>query len=148
MLLPGTGLIIRRREWLGFCLVILYGVSGNVVLAGWLIAPDSVPSWMWRVAVGMTAVTWLLSQWLYRRQAGLLARHAAAARILLRDARAALESGDLAAARAALESGRSLDDENAELRGLSQQLEAASASSQPAANARASDQDRARVAAS
>ena len=39
ILLPGTGLIVRRREWLGLSLVMLYGICANVALADrWIVS--------------------------------------------------------------------------------------------------------------
>ena len=118
LLLPGAGLIMRRREWLGFCLVLLFGVCANVVLAGWLIAPESIPLWLQRLALGMTVVTWGLSQWLYAHQGRVLRRRSAAIQNLARDARRALDSGDRAAADHAIESMRAIDDESPELDAL------------------------------
>ncbi len=68
-LLPGTGLILVRREWLGFLLAIVFGICGNVALAGWFIAPSAVPLWLTRIAESMTVLAWLVSQILLKRQA-------------------------------------------------------------------------------
>lgn len=67
VIVPGTGLIVRRREWLGFSLALVFGICGNVALAGWLIAPAAVPRWLVHVAAGLCGLSWLLSQWLMLR---------------------------------------------------------------------------------
>lgn len=67
-LLPGTGLILVRREWLGFLLALVFGICGNVALAGWFIAPAAVPIWLTRIAGAMTVLAWLASQMLLKRQ--------------------------------------------------------------------------------
>ncbi|MFQ5422379.1 MAG: hypothetical protein ACE5F9_00195 [Phycisphaerae bacterium] len=123
MLLPGTGLIVLRREWLGFCLVVLFGMCGHVAVAGWLIAPETIPTRWSGLALALAISAWILAQWLYRRQKLFLKQRAAGLDILLREARSALQSCDLATARRALESGLALDDERAELQDLTRALE-------------------------
>jgi hypothetical protein len=122
VIVPGTGLIVRRREWLGFCLALVFGICGNVALAGWLIAPAAVPGWLVQVAAGLCGLSWLLSQWLMLRQGMLLDRRAAGLTRLLQDARSGLDSGDTASARLALDSAAAMDDERAELYVLRAQL--------------------------
>lgn len=115
VVLPGTGLIVRRREWLGFSLAMVFGICGNVALAGWLIAPAAVPSWLTRLAFGLCVLSWLLSQLLLLRQGILLKRRASGLAALLREARTAMEARDIESAGLALESGKAMDDENVEL---------------------------------
>lgn len=115
VIIPGAGLIVRRREWLGFSLALVFGICGNVALAGWLIAPAAVPGWLVQVAAGLCCLSWLLSQWLMLRQGILLDRRAAGLAKLLHDARSAIDSGDSASARLALDSSAAMDDERAEL---------------------------------
>jgi hypothetical protein len=122
VIVPGAGLIVRRREWLGFSLALVFGICGNVALAGWLIAPAAVPGWLVQVAAGLCGLSWLLSQWLMLRQGILLERHAAGLAALLQDARSALESGDTASARLALDSAAAMDDERAEFHVLRARL--------------------------
>jgi len=123
MLLPGTGLIVLRREWLGVCLVVLFGMCGHVAVAGWLIAPETIPPRSSGLALALAVSAWILAQWLYRRQKVFLTQRAAGLDILLREARSALQSYDLATARRALESGLALDDENVQLQDLARMLE-------------------------
>jgi len=67
ILLPGTGLILTGREWLGFLLAIVFGICGNVALAGWLIAPAAIPIWLTRIAAFMTFLAWVCAQVLLKR---------------------------------------------------------------------------------
>ena len=119
---PGTGLILCRREWHGFSLALLFGICGNVALAGWLIAPRAVPAWLTWLAVAIAGGCWAASQWLLHHQLQLLRHCAAALEAILNQARSALRSGDLAAARMAIESGAALDDENLDLLVVSAEL--------------------------
>lgn len=119
---PGAGLIIWRREWLGVCLVVLFGVSGNMAIAGWLIAPDSIPPGVRWGAVALAAAVWALAQWLMARQKRVWRRQSAAIDLLIREARLSVESGNAQAAEAAIRSGLALDDENAELRDLAERI--------------------------
>ncbi len=122
VLLPGAGLIIRRREWLGFSLALVFGINGNVVLAGRLIAPAAIPAWLTLIATGLTCVSWVSAQVLLRRQNLLLAHRAEGVSVALREVTSALAYDDRAAARLALESGFAMDDENAELHMLRARL--------------------------
>lgn len=115
VVLPGTGLILRRREWLGFSLAVLFGICGNVALAGWLIAPAAVPGWLTRLAFELCGGVWLLSQVLLLRQGILLKRRAAGLDALLTEARSALAAGDAESAALALDSGTTVDDESVDL---------------------------------
>jgi len=69
LLLPGAGLILRRREWVGFLLCLNFGLCGNVALAGLLIAPDSLPLWIVYLAISLATLTWFVSQVLFWRAA-------------------------------------------------------------------------------
>jgi len=115
LLLPGCGLILQRRDWLGFALAMLYGVCGNIALAGWLIAPDEIRPGVRAAAVGVCIFTWLLAQWLLHRHVGELAKATRTIAGLLREAQAALRDDDPAAARRALELALTLDPEHVEL---------------------------------
>jgi hypothetical protein len=65
--LPGVGLILAGRDWLGFLLAIVFGICGNVALAGWFIAPIAIPVWLTRIAGAMTVLAWICSQILLKR---------------------------------------------------------------------------------
>jgi hypothetical protein len=69
LILPGAGLIVRRREWLGFSLALVFGICGNVALAGWLIAPAAVPGGLTLLAFVLSGLIWLSAQICLVRQA-------------------------------------------------------------------------------
>lgn len=115
LVIPGSGLIVRRREWLGFSLAMLFGICGNVGLASWLIAPEALPPWLTVVAFFMAGLTWLLAQILFLRQCRHLAHCESGIRVLLEESRTSIESGDLDAARSALEAAATLDEEHVEV---------------------------------
>lgn len=122
LILPGTGLVVRRREWLGLSTAVLFAICGNVAIAGWAIAPAAVPGWLTRLALAMGLIAWLWAQILYYRQGRVLARTRRVLMNLLDDARVALASNDLPAARRALDGAAALDDENVELHVLRARL--------------------------
>jgi len=74
LVIPGAGLILRHREWLGFSLALIFGICGNIALAGWMIAPEAVPRWLTVIAAGLAAFSWGLAQVLFRRQGIALRR--------------------------------------------------------------------------
>jgi hypothetical protein len=113
--LPGLGLIVLRREWLGLSLAVVYGICGNVALAGWLIAPAAVPAWLTLLAFVLTVLTWLAGQLLHWRQMQSQSRCESDMRVLLHEAQCALEKGEIESARVCLESAFALDDEHVEL---------------------------------
>lgn len=64
MVLPGTGLILRGREGVGFLICLVFGLCGQVALAGMLIAPEAIPAWLVWVASVLAALTWAGAQML------------------------------------------------------------------------------------
>lgn len=67
-LIPGAGLIVRGRHWLGFALAMLFGLAVNTAIAGWLVAPVAIPRFYTWTATILAAVTWILSQALLPRR--------------------------------------------------------------------------------
>jgi len=122
LILPGAGLILRRREWLGFFLAIVFGIWGNIVLAGWLIAPAAIPAWLTDLAFLFAVLTWITAQFLFRRQGLSQVQCANDVSTLLREARRALDSGEVEPARTCIESGLAIDEENVELHALEARL--------------------------
>jgi hypothetical protein len=115
LLIPGAGLILLRREWLGFFLALMFGLCANLGMAGWLIAPDAIPLWMVRLAAGLSIALWIAAQSFLFRQIGWLDRRRSGLATLRAEASSALENGDPALARLALESGLEIDDCDPEL---------------------------------
>ena len=114
ILIPGSGLIILRREWLGFFLSLFYAICGNVALTGTMIAPESVPGWATVIAALLAALTWMMGQLLLKaRQTDIVRRRSGLSRVLT-DAETALSTGDVDGAREHLAGGSELDEESVE----------------------------------
>ena len=62
VLIPGVGLILRGRHWLGFSLAMLFGLSANTAIAGWLVAPVAIPLFYTWTATVLTIASWILAQ--------------------------------------------------------------------------------------
>jgi hypothetical protein len=114
ILIPGSGLIILRREWLGLFLSLLYGVCGNVAITGTLIAPESLPRWAVVLAVAMASAMWAMGQLLLASRQKDIARRQSGLSRVLTDAESALATGDVESAREHLEGGIDLDEESVE----------------------------------
>lgn len=111
---PGSGLIVTQRDWVGALLALLFAVAGQIALAGYLIAPLAVPGWLTIAATIACGAIWLTAQGLLlgrlRRWRGRDARESL--QRLLRDADAALSADDLLGARLLLEHALTIDDED------------------------------------
>jgi hypothetical protein len=116
LLVPGSGLIVARREWLALSLAFLYTVLAQIALVGVLIAPNLVPDWLIAVASGGAGLVWLLAQWLLLRAFRRLCDPATAAEVhsLRQRADQAAESGDYQNALQMLTLANELDDEDPE----------------------------------
>ena len=112
LVIPGAGLIVRRREWLGVAVAALFGVAVIVALAGWLLAPLAIPTSIRWVAVCLGSVTWLLAQGLLITQSRALSHRFKGKALLLKDAQVAADARDPISARAALEGALQLDPED------------------------------------
>src|SRR5262245_36201868 len=62
LLVPGTGLILLGREWLGLGLTVAFGVTGELAAMGGLLAPASLPDSITILVIALAVVTWLLAQ--------------------------------------------------------------------------------------
>lgn len=100
----------------------LFSVCGNVAAAGWLIVPDGIPARVRAAAAGLCVFTWLLAQWLLRRQDAYLRDIAARVEVLLTVARQSLDQADPADARDALRHAIMLDPEHLEAHVLAARL--------------------------
>lgn len=65
MLVPGTGLIVLRREWLGFALALLYCVFAEVAILGYWLIPAAIPGVVTAGTAVAASAVWLWSQWLF-----------------------------------------------------------------------------------
>lgn len=68
LFIPGAGLILLRREWLGAALALLFGVLVELGLWGCLIEPARTPLWSAVVCLVGGASVWLWGQVLLRRR--------------------------------------------------------------------------------
>ena len=68
VLIPGAGLIILRREWLGSTVALLFGMLAGSGIWGCLITPASVGAWTVGLMLTGAALIWLGGQVLLRRQ--------------------------------------------------------------------------------
>jgi len=62
LIVPGSGLIFLHREWLGFCLAIIFSISANATITGALIAPLAWPRWLVILSAVVTVLSWALGQ--------------------------------------------------------------------------------------
>ncbi|UCG32113.1 MAG: hypothetical protein JSU68_10650 [Phycisphaerales bacterium] len=72
LFVPGTGLILARREWLGIALAALFGVLVQLGLWGCLIEPARVPTWLVATCLAGSALVWLAAQYLLRQRLVLM----------------------------------------------------------------------------
>lgn len=112
VLVPGTGLMLLGRAWLGLSLAMWYGLAAEAFLGAWLIAPAVVPGWLLPVAAALAGLAWLAGQVLLIRRIAFLrdpklAEEMALIRKTVEDA---LAAGDHRAARTALRVALSVDD--------------------------------------
>ncbi len=122
LILPGAGLILLRKEWLGLMVSLLFATFGNVAIAGGLIAPDSLPAWLTWLAGIMTAATWVVAQGLLVRQRTEISAAVRHAQSLANEARAAISRNDMNAARVMITEGLSSDASNPTLQALREQI--------------------------
>lgn len=61
---PGSGLIVLRREWLGLAAAALFGILAQVALLGLLLLPATIPAWLTTLSVSLALFVWLGAQWL------------------------------------------------------------------------------------
>ena len=113
---PGSGLIVLRREWLGLALAVLFGLLVEVALLGTLVVPAAVPVWITRSCIAGAALVWVSAQW--RLVVRLRVTEGAAlpeeVRLLRERAAAATEAGSYAEAVDILRLALTLDDEDVE----------------------------------
>ena len=121
---PGGGLIILRREWLGLAIALLFALFGQIAIFGWLIVPLDVPGWMTWTATISAAAIWIAAQWLAIARRRLLATPELAAEVadLEARARAAMAREDWEEARRSLIVATRLDDENVALAAMRAEL--------------------------
>ncbi|MCP4594761.1 MAG: hypothetical protein GY842_28855 [bacterium] len=121
---PGAGLILLRREWLGLTWAILFCLCAQTCLWGWLIVPKLIPGWLTSSAAGGAILTWVGAQYTLvvrlRRAFGAGVEQEVGRLCGL--AQTALEAGDYTRAREMLLVALTLNDEDAQVNSLWAQL--------------------------
>lgn len=117
VLLPGTGLVVVRREWLGLSIAMLFTVLVQIVLIGAMITPALVPRWAILGAGFGAVVVWATAQWRFRLGLREVTDPATKLEIqsLRRRARQAIEADDLESALQLLTVATELDDEDPDI---------------------------------
>jgi hypothetical protein len=63
VIVPGSGLVICRREWLGLAIAMLFAILANVAILGIAVLPAAIPPWVTGTCLGAAVIVWLGSQW-------------------------------------------------------------------------------------
>lgn len=118
LLVPGTGLILLGRTWLGIALAVWFALGAQVGAFGLLIAPASVPFWISGTALALAALSWLVAQAQLTSRIRFLRDPNLPEEMdaLRRLAETAISRGDLAAARSALRVALAVDDADLRIR--------------------------------
>jgi len=117
LLVPGAGLIVLRREWLGMAVATLFALLVAIGLGGLVLMPAIVPHVACVGGLVAAGGVWCASKWLLIRWANLACGPRAQERIarMIRTADAEIEAGRLAEARDMLQAAFILNDENVEV---------------------------------
>lgn len=67
LVLPGAGLILLRREWLGLAHACLFCLAAHFAIWGYWIVPAALPPWLPPSAVALAGIVWVTSQLLNLR---------------------------------------------------------------------------------
>lgn len=114
LLLPGSGLILTHRHWLGFVMALLFTACGHVAAIGILIAPEAIPHRLTALATGGAAAIWLNAQYLFFRRVIVLSDRTRTAQIALchQLADEGVQQGRTEDAWGALDVALTIDDED------------------------------------
>jgi hypothetical protein len=112
LLVPGGGLVLAGRLWLGLVVGLLFTLAANLAVLSALVVPDDVPGWLRIGFLTLSGTIYVLAQWLLaqRLRGGRRSALEAARRRALAAAVAALERGEAERAVAALAPLRGLAD--------------------------------------
>lgn len=114
LVVPGAGLIVLRREWLGFALSLLFCVLAEIGLVGWLLVPATMPGWVSGLALAGGGGVWGWSQWLLLRRIRTSCGEAAERelQVLGRRVDEAVAANNLSEARDLLRAALTINDEH------------------------------------
>lgn len=117
VLMPGAGLIVTRREWLGLAMALLFAIAADVCLWGLIVAPGWLPVRLVWCAFAASCTVWVVAQALLWQQIRLLSDpHLAAEHLALkRRARDLMAEGAYEHAWGLLKVAMRLDDEDPEV---------------------------------
>lgn len=62
VIVPGTGMILLGRTWLGLALAVWFALAAQVALGAVLVAPAMVPPWLVATCTVLAVAAWLLAQ--------------------------------------------------------------------------------------
>lgn len=116
VIVPGAGLIVLQREWLGATLALVFGVTATVGVWSVWITPASVPTWASVCALVLAGGCWLVGQVVLRRRvmSYLDADVLAEVKSLREQALERTSAGDYDAAHRLLRFALTLNDEDVE----------------------------------
>lgn len=115
-LVPGAGLVVLRREWLGLATSILFAVFALIFIFSRWITPSDIPGWASYLALIGLVLVWAGSQAFVVQRGRFLGDPDLVAEIahLRQEGDAAIRAGDLQEAHRVLLVALNLDDEDAE----------------------------------
>lgn len=110
LVVPGGGLILAGRLWLGVAVGLLFALTANLAVVTTLVVPDDVPGWLRIAFLTLSGAIYVAAQWLLAQTLRGHERCAAEAerRRILAAAVACLERGEPERALTALEPLRAL----------------------------------------
>ncbi len=116
VLIPGAGLVVLRREWLGLATSVLFALLAIIFISSRWIIPSDIPSWAAYLSLIGLILVWVGSMVAVVQRARFVRDPEVIAEIkqLQQQGASAIEGGDLAEARRVLLVAINLDDEDAE----------------------------------
>jgi hypothetical protein len=124
LFVPGAGMIVLRREWLGLSLSVCFTLFTQMAVMGLAVVPHDVPRWLtWSCALGAVLI-WAASQVLSFRRVRLLGSPIYQNEVheLCRRCREAMQRGNWSDAFDLLQVALRLDDEHLEAAQLRAQI--------------------------
>ncbi len=117
LLVPGSGLIVLRREWLGLAITVLFVVFAQIGLVGTWLLPESLPDLVTLGGWAAAGLVWAGAQWLLWLRRREVAGHGVATELesLCARSAAAVEARDYAGAHDILMVALTLNDEHPEV---------------------------------
>jgi hypothetical protein len=120
LIVPGSGLVLARRGWLGCAIALLFALSLQMAWWGTWLVPEGLPGWLTSLGWFLAALTWLSGQVLTYRRWRALSSAGVPHQVdrLVADAERALAENKPDEAQLALELALTVDDEDLRVRRL------------------------------